>query len=106
MQLYSGVSGVDDLAAELAAAADVPAGQRPHKGHGFRGYGRVSGGRTARGCEEEIGWRGRWRVATNTPDREELDNGAPQASFSERFVGCSSIPSNLWIFLPPKAFTV
>ena len=31
MQLYSGVSGVDDLAAELAAAADVPAGQRPHK---------------------------------------------------------------------------
>ena len=71
MQLYSGVPGVDDLAAELAAAADVPAGQRPHKGYGLRRiWTCVSGrgGRTARGCEEGIGWRGRWRVATNTPD--------------------------------------
>ena len=33
MQLYSGVPGVDDLAAELAAAADVPAGPRPHRGY-------------------------------------------------------------------------
>ena len=39
------------------------------------------GGRTARGCEEGIGWRGRWRVATNTPD-----------TASVFLVGNSSIP--------------
>ena len=73
MQLYSGVPGVDDLAAELAAAADVPAGQRPHKGYGLIKTDmdvceRARGSHGPRLRGGNIGWRGRWRVATNTPD--------------------------------------
>eukprot|EP00964_Phaeocystis_antarctica_P106581 scaffold71438_cov64-Phaeocystis_antarctica.AAC.2 len=47
MQLYSGVPGVDDMAAELAAAADVPAGQSPHRGYRVDQCERGSHGRGA-----------------------------------------------------------
>lgn len=49
MQLYSGVPGVDDLAAELAAAADVPAGPRPHRGYRVDQCERESHGPQLRG---------------------------------------------------------